>query len=218
MKLPDPDSEECHLILARHAESVSNADGFFAGQTDVGLTDDGRTQAAALGERLRGVAFDAAYSSTLQRAEETAAIAVEPHDLDVTTVPELSERSFGVLEGKDKTAESEYRDPSTTNRSEWQPPEGENREDVADRVLPAIERLAEAHVGETIFVVAHGEVNRTVVASLASGDIAWGHRIEQENTALNVFSYNGSWTIDRINDAAHLEAPMRTDPFATSRD
>lgn len=214
MELSDPGPEGCRLVLARHAQSVSNAEGFFAGQTDVGLTENGRAQAAALGERLRGIAFGAAYASTLTRAEETARIAVEPYDLDVETLPELRERCFGVLEGKDKSEETEYRDPGTTDRSEWRPPEGENRDDVADRVLPVIERLAIEHRGETILVVAHGEVNRTVVASLASGDAAWGHRIEQENTALNVLSYTGSWTVDRVNDAAHLEAPMRTDPFA----
>ena len=42
------------LILVRHAESAWNAERRFQGRTDVGLSDAGREQAAALARALPG--------------------------------------------------------------------------------------------------------------------------------------------------------------------
>lgn len=204
MAAAEPITEACRVLLFRHGESVSNEQERFAGHTDVELTERGRTQAAKLAERVKRSDIDSVYASTLQRAVETAEIVAEPHSLAVTPIDELKERSFGVLEGRAKSAEDTFRDPSGPNRSEWCPPEGESRADVADRVLPVIDRIADDHGGDTIAVVAHGGVNRTILAGLASGDCMWGHRISQANTSFNVLTRADSWTVQRINDTAHL--------------
>ncbi|MEU4211791.1 histidine phosphatase family protein [Streptomyces sp. NPDC026206] len=52
-----------YLYLARHGEALPDHSG---------LTDDGRRQAALLGERLRGVPLSAVHHSPLPRAEQTA--------------------------------------------------------------------------------------------------------------------------------------------------
>lgn len=206
MPVADTGSDGCRVLLFRHAESVSNEQNRFAGRTDVELTDRGRKQAARLADRIEEIEIDAAYASTLQRARETAEIVAEPHGLNVTTVDAIKERSYGVLEGRPKSEESEFRDPSGSNRSEWRPPEGESRSDVADRVLPAVEGIADDHGGDTVAIVAHGGVNRTILAGLASGDPMWGHRIEQGNTSFNVLTRVDGWSVQQVNDTAHLEA------------
>ncbi|PZG09194.1 histidine phosphatase family protein [Nonomuraea aridisoli] len=55
-----------HLYLARHGEATPD---------ESGLTENGRRQAALLGERLRGVPLDAVHHGPLPRAAETARIA-----------------------------------------------------------------------------------------------------------------------------------------------
>jgi broad specificity phosphatase PhoE len=61
------------LWLIRHAESEGNRRG---DQGDTPLSARGRSQAARLGARLRGIAFDAALSSDLQRCVQTAALSL----------------------------------------------------------------------------------------------------------------------------------------------
>ena len=67
---------ECEFYFIRHGESNSNGTpGIAAGENfDAAMTAGGYAQARALGERLReeGTTFDRVYSSTLQRASETA--------------------------------------------------------------------------------------------------------------------------------------------------
>lgn len=200
----DPDPKECRVLLFRHGESVSNKRNYFAGWTDVDLTERGRNQATKLAHRIADIEIDAAYASTLQRATETAEIVVESHDINVTSIDAIKERSYGVLEGRPKSEERAFRDPSGPNRSEWHPPEGESRSDVADRVFPAIEGIADDHSGDTVVIVAHGGVNRTILAGLISGDPMWGHQIAQENTSFNVLTRSDSWSLQRVNDTAHL--------------
>jgi len=64
------------LLLARHGESVWNAEKRFQGHTDIALSDRGRAQAEALGRALRGYKVAAAYVSPFRRARETAEIAL----------------------------------------------------------------------------------------------------------------------------------------------
>ncbi|KAJ1447279.1 histidine phosphatase superfamily [Pelagophyceae sp. CCMP2097] len=62
------------LVLLRHAESEWNAADRFNGWADVGLTGQGRLQAAAAGQCLKRhglVAFDDVHSSALCRTVET---------------------------------------------------------------------------------------------------------------------------------------------------
>ena len=59
-----------YLYLVRHGEQVDAEFGLPEGP----LSDKGREQAQLIANRLRGVAFDAAYTSPLQRAVETAQV------------------------------------------------------------------------------------------------------------------------------------------------
>ena len=64
------------LLLARHGQSVWNELRRFQGTTDVALSALGRAQAEALGRAVRGRRLAAAYVSPMQRARETAEIAL----------------------------------------------------------------------------------------------------------------------------------------------
>ena len=60
------------LYLLRHGRTLWNEEGRLQGRTDVPLSDEGRCSALAAGAALESVPFDAAFSSPLQRARETA--------------------------------------------------------------------------------------------------------------------------------------------------
>ncbi len=73
MQLKLEKSPGTRVILLRHGESTFNALGLYQGSSDASvLTEVGRRDARITGNFLKGIAFDAVYISSLQRAQETA--------------------------------------------------------------------------------------------------------------------------------------------------
>ncbi len=87
------------LICVRHGRTAWNADKRFQGHTDIPLDDEGRAQATALAALLRNERIDAAASSDLARAAETARIVLGPRDVALRLDPDWREMQFGDWEG-----------------------------------------------------------------------------------------------------------------------
>ena len=62
------------IYLVRHGQSVGNVKNLWYGSTDLPLSERGRKPARQAGEKLRGMAFSACYTSPLSRARDTAAL------------------------------------------------------------------------------------------------------------------------------------------------
>lgn len=60
------------FYVIRHGETLLNRLGRAQGWSDSPLTDRGRKTAMELGERLKGITFQAAYTSDMIRTEQTA--------------------------------------------------------------------------------------------------------------------------------------------------
>src|SRR5256885_17241086 len=88
------------ILLLRHGGTIWSSDERFAGSTDIDLSDEGRAQARALGRRLAAVPIDAAYSSPMRRAIETATLALGDRTLALTKVPGLKEIDHGPWDGQ----------------------------------------------------------------------------------------------------------------------
>lgn len=165
------------VYLARHGQSDWNAEARWQGHTDRPLTDLGRQQAAELAERLDDVPLDAVYSSDLRRASETAQAVAGPRGLPLHTLPELREVDVGSWSGLTR-AEAEERYPEAFGRwaggsHGWE--DGESYEDMAERVVAAILRIASRHPGGAVLAVAHGGPIRAVHATALAIDLA-SHR------------------------------------------
>ena len=65
------------LILVRHGESQWNLENRFTGWVDVPLSPKGEEEAKIAGEHLKDFQIDKLYTSVLQRAINTAKIALE---------------------------------------------------------------------------------------------------------------------------------------------
>ncbi len=162
------------LALVRHGQSIWNLENRFTGWVDVPLTATGRDEARAAGERLRGTTFDIAYTSTLQRAQETLALIQEVAETHLPTIRDeaLNERHYGDLQGLNKARTAErYGDEQVHiwRRSfATAPPNGESLEMTAQRTLPFFERaiMGDIAMGKDVLVVAHGNSNRSIVMQL----------------------------------------------------
>ncbi|NWG87754.1 MAG: 2,3-bisphosphoglycerate-dependent phosphoglycerate mutase [Hydrogenophilaceae bacterium] len=100
-------TEATPIVLVRHAQSEWNLAQRFTGWADPGLTEAGRAEARAAGERLagQGYRFDAATCSLLQRTHETLGellIAMGHDPLPVQAEWRINERHYGALEGLSK--------------------------------------------------------------------------------------------------------------------
>jgi probable phosphoglycerate mutase len=151
------------ILLARHGETDWNRAGRWQGQADPPLNDAGRGQAAELAERLAGDGIAAIYSSDLVRASQTARVVADRLGLAVVEDEGLREIDVGSWSGLTR-AEVEQRFPEGYAR--WLGGElghdGETREELTERVVGAVERIAAGHPSETILVVTHGGAIRAI--------------------------------------------------------
>jgi probable phosphoglycerate mutase len=149
------------LFLARHGQSIWNADGRWQGQADPPLSELGASQAADAVTVLTrpGSAFpaiDRVWASPLQRAHRTATIIAGGLGLDVATDLRLQEVDAGEWSGKTRP-EIEAEWPGYLAAQE-RPPGFESHESLAGRALAAISDIAAAAPGRTVLVVTHGGV------------------------------------------------------------
>lgn len=162
------------LILVRHGQSLWNLEDRFTGWVDVPLTDKGRDEARAAGTKLAGTQIDVAYTSTLQRAQNTLALILDSMGVQVPIIRDeaLNERHYGDLQGLNKaqTAERFGKEQVHIWRRSYDvpPPGGESLEMTAARTLPFFERciLGDIAQGKNVLVVAHGNSNRSIVMKL----------------------------------------------------
>ncbi len=100
------------LVLLRHGQSEWNLSNQFTGWTDVGLTEQGETEARTAGRLLveEGLKPDVMFTSVLKRAIDTADLALE--EAGWTDIPtkrdwRLNERHYGDLQGLNKKETAE---------------------------------------------------------------------------------------------------------------
>lgn len=149
------------LYLVRHGETDWNRARRIQGSTDIPLNETGREQARAAGRLLARRKWDAVYASPLSRAFETAAIIAREVGADTPVAVEaLVERHYGEAEGLEDI-ELNRRFPGDTPV-----PGRETRTAVVERVIPALIELAEQHPEQSIIVVSHGGVIRSVLGAV----------------------------------------------------
>ncbi|HET9870645.1 MAG TPA: 2,3-diphosphoglycerate-dependent phosphoglycerate mutase [bacterium] len=163
------------LVLVRHGQSQWNLENRFTGWVDVPLTALGEEEAHRAGQHLKGLKFDVAFTSELQRAQKTLAVILE--ETSQTGIPilkdqALNERHYGDLQGLNKaeTAKQYGDDQVKIWRRSYDvpPPKGESLKDTAARTIPYFERTIVPYLkeGKNVIVAAHGNSLRSIVMHL----------------------------------------------------
>lgn len=150
--------------LVRHAEDLAAAERRFG---DEALSPRGVEQARALARAFEGVSLRGCRVSPLERALQTARIALGDRDVPVEISPSLAEGSIGDLAGLDYEAGAR-RYPRDFARGRTvvarlaamgrTAPGGESRDAFQARARGVAERLADeiAAPGDPLLVVSHG--------------------------------------------------------------
>ncbi len=148
------------LVVVRHGESMCNLEGKLQGQYDSPLSPLGIRQAQACADYLSTWDFDAAYSSDLSRAYDTACIIAAKHEgISVEKDAALREIYFGKWQNMlpADIAVKFAEDYALWKSGRWgmRPTCGETLAEVAERVCPAVWQIAEKYAGGTVLIVTH---------------------------------------------------------------
>jgi len=195
------------LLLVRHAlpERVENAEG----PADPILTEEGRRQSELLADWLGHERIDHLMSSTLRRAQETAAPVGQRMRLDVELVQGLSEfdadadtyipieelraardpRFFAMIEGRWDELGSSV-EPNA----------------FSDLVFTTIESVVDRFPGQRVAVVCHGGVINLYLGRILGVERHLWFEPGYTSISRVAASRDGHRTIVSVNETAHLEA------------
>jgi broad specificity phosphatase PhoE len=167
----------------RHGATAWNAAGRFQGQSDVGLSPEGRDQARAIALHLSAEGIDRIYASDLERSYETARTLAAPHGLGVIADPRLREFAFGDWEGltwaEIVAARPHLGVADLTDASRYRPEGGETFADVTARVRAFVGDLrARDDRGHVVVVTHAGPLHAMLdVLGVVATENAEGHSV-----------------------------------------
>jgi broad specificity phosphatase PhoE len=145
--------------------------------TDIPLNENGRRQAAALAESLKGVHLDAIYSSTLSRSRETAQT-VAGTTMTVKSLDGLRERNYGHFQGGPDTAPEYVR---RMNVWDDRLDDGESLNQLLERSKSSLEQIRREHPTGNVLIVAHRITNQTLLRALLDLTPGQAVDIRQDN-------------------------------------
>lgn len=215
------------LVLLRHGQTAWSVSGQHTGRTDIPLTEAGRRQAQAAGERLRaafpgGFEPECVFSSPLIRAQQTADLAGFP---DHGTLDGIAEWDYGRAEGRTRQRVREmsgfdwdvWRDgPQTlpkTMDADWTEtlPDGgtvpvhagagETVQEAAARARGAIEQVTPLlESGRNVLLVAHAHILRILTSQWLGVDPHFARLLRLDTAHYSILSrYKGDNVIERWN-------------------
>lgn len=192
------------IYLLRHGEVTTFERKTFNGQTDVGLTSRGLSQLEEVAARLTAYPIRAVYTSDLQRSVRGGEAIAKACGVSLFQMPALREKNFGLWEGLNaeeiSSRDSDGWSAWLTNPADSRPGGEESYREVGERALAAFEIILRKHAGEEVAVVAHGGVNKVLLADALGQSPTALFRIEQKYAALNIIDYfKGKTKVKLVN-------------------
>src|SRR5437867_937695 len=191
------------VYLARHGETAWTVTGQHTGLTDLPLTDRGERNARRLGERLSGLKFAKVFTSPLQRAMRTCALA--GFGSVAETGRDLAEWDYGEYEGR-LTVDI------LRERPDWQLfrdgcPGGASPQQVAARADRVVSRVRA--VAGDVLLFSSGHFLRMLAARWIGIEISRAIAFMVSTASLSALGYENSLeqpVIRLWNEIGHLNA------------
>jgi broad specificity phosphatase PhoE len=198
------------LYLVRHGQTAWNREEVFRGRADIPLNETGRKEALLTGQYLERVKVDSLYSSPLSRAVETAEAIARYQGKEVQISQGLIDIDFGRWQG---VSHEEVKERYGDLYRQWNDtphlvrfPRGESLEDVRERALRVIDEIVRDHADETLLMVSHRVVNKTMLCGLLGLDNSHFWQIGQDTGCINILEFGKGFILRRLNDTSHLVA------------
>jgi probable phosphoglycerate mutase len=190
--------------LVRHAETAEPT-LFHGAESDVGLGEHGKRQAAAAAGWFAQLRPTAVVSSGMLRARDTAAPIAAACAVPHLVEPLLHERRVGPFSRTPRAEADRVWDHTVARwlagETGYAHPGMESFDEVRDRTLPAFGRVAAAHPGGRVVVVAHGVVCKVLLLCLlhGHGPADWVRVGRIPNLAVSELAPDGErWRANRL--------------------
>ncbi len=211
----NPTNNVIHFYIIRHGETDFNAAGIVQGRgVDSSLNEKGREQAALFYQKYKNIPFDLVITSTLKRAQETAAPFLLENKINTIFTANIDEIHWGVSEGK--VSSLEMRNNYREVLKEWKAGNydiattgGETPGELAERlrVFIAEAELFSPTEIKNVLVVSHGRTLRALICLLKNEPLANMELYEHSNTGLfraDLEVSTSKWTVLGDMNTAHL--------------
>lgn len=196
-------------LLIRHGVTGETGKMLTGRLPGVSLSDKGRLDARILAERLATREVAAVYSSPIRRCRETARIVSDPLGLTPLTDRRFIEADYGAWSGRSLKDLRRLKAWGRLMRhaSRFRFPEGETLAEVQARAVAAMEDLAHSHGDETVMVVSHADVIRTLLCHYLGSPLDLIHRLHVAPTSVSVVELHSDGAIvvpivNQVHDAA----------------
>jgi probable phosphomutase (TIGR03848 family) len=200
------------VLLLRHGRTTANASGGLAGRQPVELDENGRSQAATAGVRLRALPLAAVVTSPLVRCRQTLELALP--DLTPAVDDGLTECGYGDWEGQplSKLAKEPLWKVVQQHPSAAVFPNGEAMAAMSARAVAAVRRwdaaVAQQHGPDALWLAcSHGDVIKAIVADALGLHLDEFQRIVADPASVTAIRYTPTRPfLLRLNDTADLSA------------
>ena len=159
-----------HIYFIRHGESEGNKRNSFLGHTDLDITEKGHVQAEKTAEFLQDIHADVIYSSDLKRAYNTGLHTAKKKGMEIIKNENLREIFAGEWENRlfeDLIVEYEEDFRIWRENIGWaRCTGGESVEELQERFVSEVKKIAKENEGKTIFIFTHATPLRVLKAAL----------------------------------------------------
>lgn len=160
------------VLLVRHGKTPTTGASLPGRAPGLHLAEDGHRQAERAAERITALqgpkrAISAVYASPLERTRETAAPIAKALGTRVKAERGLLECDFGDWTGANLKDLFKLPEWKTVQRypSGFRFPGGESFTEMQTRITGTLDRLRNAHPGETVVAVSHADPIKAAVAA-----------------------------------------------------
>jgi broad specificity phosphatase PhoE len=190
------------LIIVRHGETIWNREGRVQGFSDMDLSDAGVHQARQLALSLKDAPILSIYSSPLIRAQKTARIINEYHQVPLHIEPGLMEMDQGDFEGLTfqelMACEKDFLQKWMSDPASVQMPNGESFIELQDRAWKVIEDI----IGKSrnALVVSHNFTIAAILCKIKNISLSKFKQVCVDTASRTIVRYdNGEASIELFN-------------------
>ena len=200
------------IYMVRHGETILTPDRKFSGvgKLNPPLTEEGREQARKVAAEISKIKPDVLISSPLQRTRDTAEEIATLTGLKPIYDEVWYECSFGEWDGLSvDEVRNKWPDDYTSwiSSSSFTPPGGESYDDLAARIEPAFDALAEKYPAQKVVVVTHNGVIKQLASLVLEGNPNSLFHIDVSPCSISSFSIwpsDGLRAVRSINERGHF--------------
>ncbi len=198
------------ILLTRHGHVEGILPERFRGRAELALTKKGVAEAEALAARIaRAWKPVVVYTSALQRCVVTGTIIANLCGVKAIPLEGLMDIDYGAWQMR---THDEIKAEAPEAYRLWRTapqrvrfPDGESLQDLFARTADVLRLVLERHPADTVVMVGHDSVNRSILMQFLDQPLSAYGRLAQDPCTLNEIDVEGDdIRVQRINDTSHL--------------